>query len=156
MQLSVPAETTTVRVSVNFEKAFLRLNEFPPDANRGFDLPSALVSLPPPKVLIFDRNIEGKPALASPLLDAMERLRGGGSERVYVGGPLLTLPTPDFSMPFNVITMVCTALSLLSGSLLATLTKRPGWDGFAEEKRKQRKKLAELGKAARAKARAVR
>ena len=49
MQLSVPAETTTVRVSVNFEKAFLRLNEFPPDANRGFDLPSALVSLPPPK-----------------------------------------------------------------------------------------------------------
>ena len=156
MQLSVPAETTTVRVSVNFEKAFLRLNEFPPDANRGFDLPSALVSLPPPKVLIFDRNIEGKPALASPLLDAMERLRGGGSERVYVGGPLLTLPTPDFSMPFNVITMVCTALSLLSGSLLATLTKRPGWDGFAEEKRKQRKKLAELGKAARAKARAAR
>ena len=106
MQLSVPAETTTVRVSVNFEKAFLRLNEFPPDASRGFDLPSALVSLPPPKVLIFDRNIEGKPPLASPLLDAMERLRGGGSERVYVGGPLLTLPTPDFSMPFNVITMV--------------------------------------------------
>ena len=73
-----------------------------------------------------------------------------------MGGPLLTLPTPDFSMPFNVITMVCTALSLLSGSLSATLTKRPGWDGFAEEKRKQRKKLAELGKAARAKARAAR
>lgn len=156
MQLLVPAETTTVRVSVNFEKAFLRLNEFPPDANRGFDLPSALVSLPKPKVLIFDRNIGGKPPLPSPLLDAMERLRGGGSERVYVGGPLLTLPTPDFSMPFNVITMVCTALSLLSGGLLATLTKRPGWDGFAEDKRKQRKKLAELKKAAEAKARATR
>ena len=148
LQLSVPASASVARVYVGFEKAFLRLAEFPPDANRGFDLPAALLLLPPPDLVRFNRNrnrnrnrnVGGDsasssssssfpPPLLSPLLDAVEGLAappggggsgGGGSgdgysgsdsrshspEAVYMGGLLLPLPTPDFSMPFNVITMV--------------------------------------------------
>ena len=134
LQLSLPASASVARVYVGFEKAFLRLAEFPPDANRGFDLPAALLLLPPPDLVRFNRNrnrggdpssSSSPPPLLSPLLDAVEGLAappggGGGSgdgypgsdsrlhspEAVYMGGLLLPLPTPDFSMPFNVITMV--------------------------------------------------
>jgi len=167
MQLLIPAHTAVARVYVGLEKAFLRLAEFPPDANRGFDLPAALLLLPPPRLLQFIRNRGGGgeggggegegtesggaapgngadgtggvgggdggrgrggglPPQYSPLLDAVEGLgpppgdgrRWGNYEDsssdfsshspevIYMGGLLLPLPTPDFSMPFNIITMV--------------------------------------------------
>jgi phosphatidylinositol glycan class T len=156
-QLFVPSSVSVVRVSARFEKAFLRTEEFPPDANRGFDVAPAVVAFPPPRVIRFFRNLEGMDALESPLLDRMEGLVVGGNtqpaevpERVYLNGLLLTLPTPDFSMPFNVITLVCTAMSLLSGGVLSALTRRPAWAGFKEQKAEQKKKLAELAKRAKA------
>jgi phosphatidylinositol glycan class T len=155
VQMFVPRSVSVVRVSARFEKAFLRTEEFPPDANRGFDAAPAAVAFPPPRVIRFFRNLEGMDALESPLLDRMEGLVVGGRgepaeqpEHVYLNGLLLTLPTPDFSMPFNVITLVCTAMSLLSGGVLAALTRRPAWAGFAEQKAEQKKKLAELAKRA--------
>ena len=155
VQMFVPRSVSVVRVSARFEKAFLRTEEFPPDANRGFDAAPASVAFPPPRVIRFFRNLEGMDALESPLLDRMEGLVVGGNtqpaevpERVYLNGLLLTLPTPDFSMPFNVITLVCTAMSLLSGGVLSALTRRPAWAGFAEQKAEQKKKLAELAKRA--------
>jgi len=151
VQMFVPRSVSVVRVSARFEKAFLRTEEFPPDANRGFDAAPAAAAFPPPRVIRFFRNLEGMDALESPLLDRMEGLVVGGRgepaeqpEHVYLNGLLLTLPTPDFSMPFNVITLVCTAMSLLSGGVLAALTRRPAWAGFAEQKAEQKKKLAEL------------
>lgn len=156
-QLFVPSSVSVVRVSARFEKAFLRTEEFPPDANRGFDVAPAVAAFPPPRVIRFFRNLEGMDALESPLLDRMEGLVVGGNtepaeqpERVYLNGLLLTLPTPDFSMPFNVITLVCTAMSLLSGGVLSALTRRPAWAGFKEQKAEQKKKLAELAKRAKA------
>ena len=155
VQMFVPRSVSVVRVSARFEKAFLRTEEFPPDANRGFDAAPASVAFPPPRVIRFFRNLEGMDALESPLLDRMEGLVVGGRaepaeqpEHVYLNGLLLTLPTPDFSMPFNVITLVCTAMSLLSGGVLSALTRRPAWAGFAEQKAEQKKKLAELAKRA--------
>ena len=155
VQMFVPRSVSVVRVSARFEKAFLRTEEFPPDANRGFDAAPASVAFPPPRVIRFFRNLEGMDALESPLLDRMEGLVVGGRaepaeqpERVYLNGLLLTLPTPDFSMPFNVITLVCTAMSLLSGGVLSALTRRPAWAGFKEQKAEQKKKLAELAKRA--------
>lgn len=35
------------------------------------------------------------------------------------------MPLPDFSMPFNVITMVCTVLAFLFGTLWNLLLRRP-------------------------------
>lgn len=45
---------------------------------------------------------------------------------------------------------VCTIMALLSGALLGALTRRPAWVGFRQEKETQRRKLAELGKKAKA------
>jgi phosphatidylinositol glycan class T len=36
---------------------------------------------------------------------------------------LVSLPTPDFSMPYNVITLSCTVLALYCGSLFNMLTR---------------------------------
>lgn len=33
------------------------------------------------------------------------------------------IPTPDFSMPYNVITFTCTVVALLYGSFYNTMTK---------------------------------
>ena len=72
VQMFVPRSVSVVRVSARFEKAFLRTEEFPPDANRGFDAAPASVAFPPPRVIRFFRNLEGMDALESPLLDRME------------------------------------------------------------------------------------
>ena len=42
--------------------------------------------------------------------DSHSDWRSHSPEAVYMGGLLLPLPTPDFSMPFNIITMVCTIM----------------------------------------------
>lgn len=39
---------------------------------------------------------------------------------------LVPLTTPDFSMPYNVITITCTVFALYVGSLLNVLRKRAG------------------------------
>lgn len=39
---------------------------------------------------------------------------------------LVPLTTPDFSMPYNVITITCTVLALYFGSLLNVLRRRVG------------------------------
>ena len=39
---------------------------------------------------------------------------------------LVPLTTPDFSMPYNVITFTCTVLALYFGSLLNALRRRIG------------------------------
>lgn len=45
---------------------------------------------------------------------------------VYTDNLLVPLATPDFSMPYNVITFTCTVLALYFGSLLNTLRRRIG------------------------------
>jgi len=89
--LTIPA-ASTLTLSYDFEKAILRYTEYPPDANRGFDIPPAIV-----KVL-------GTPA-------------GNASSATYLRTTslLLYLPTPDFSMPYNV---VCTFLHSIQSTHL--------------------------------------
>jgi hypothetical protein len=107
-------------------------------------------------VIRFFRNLQGMDALESPLLDLMEGLVVGGNtaseqpELVYLNGLLITMPTPDFSMPFNVITMVCTLMSLLAGGVLAALTKRPSWDDFKAQKKTQGARLKALARSSNA------
>jgi len=73
---------TTLTLSYDFEKAILRYTEYPPDANRGFDVASAIIKV-----------------LASK--DASSRMQGATYMRTTT--LLLYLPTPDFSMPYNVV-----------------------------------------------------
>ena len=43
---------------------------------------------------------------------------------VYAESVLLSMPTPDFSMPYNVITMTCTVMALFFGSAFNIMTRK--------------------------------
>ena len=46
------------------------------------------------------------------------------TKRIYTDPILIALPTPDFSMPYNVITLTCTILSMFFVSMFGLLIKR--------------------------------
>jgi phosphatidylinositol glycan class T len=86
----IPPEST-LRISVDFDKGYLRYTEFPPDAHRGFAIPSAILAY---------------------------RLPGQSKQvRTYSTTSLLSSPLPDFSMPYNVIVLTSTVIALIFGSL---------------------------------------
>jgi phosphatidylinositol glycan class T len=89
---------TTVCVSSRFDATLLHSQEYPPDAHRGFDVPSALVEACTPS-------------------RECSRIR---SKPLFV-----ELPSPDFSMPFNVATLVSTAMAFVLGTMLNVLARRP-------------------------------
>ncbi|MCJ1354176.1 MAG: Subunit of the glycosylphosphatidylinositol transamidase complex-like protein [Icmadophila ericetorum] len=97
IHLSVPAASTVI-LTYDFEKAILRYTEYPPDANRGFDVAPAVIRL----------------------------LSNNSSKSVYLRTTslLLPLPTPDFSMPYNVIILTSTVIALAFGSIYNLLVRR--------------------------------
>lgn len=96
--LNVPANST-VQLTYDFEKAILRYTEYPPDANRGFDVPPAIIRVLP------SSGEEADSFLRTTSL-------------------LLPLPTPDFSMPYNVIILTSTVIALGFGSIFNLLIRR--------------------------------
>lgn len=91
---------STVTLSYDFEKTILRYTEYPPDANRGFDVAAAVITIiPPPGTSIPASNLR-------------------------TTSLLLSLPTPDFSMPYNVIIFTSTVISLAFGGLYNILVRR--------------------------------
>lgn len=95
--ISIPA-LSTVELNYDFEKAILRYTEYPPDANRGFDVAPAVI-----RVLPSD---------------------GGQGEYLRTTSLLLPLPTPDFSMPYNVIILTSTVIALGFGSIFNMLVRK--------------------------------
>ncbi|KAL2354902.1 GPI transamidase component PIG-T [Cryomyces antarcticus] len=101
--LEVPP-ASTLTLTYDFEKSLLRYTEYPPDANRGFDVAPAVMRL------------LSSPSNGSSLLRASEYLR--------TTSLLLPLPTPDFSMPYNVIILTSTVMALAFGSIFNILVRR--------------------------------
>ncbi|KAI7850757.1 GPI transamidase component PIG-T [Circinella umbellata] len=95
-QLLLPAKSI-VTLSLDFDKVFLKYTEHRPDANRGFDIGSAVLTAQLPNE--------------------------NHTIRVYTDTLLVSLPTPDFSMPYNVITLTCTVIALFFGSVFNLLTR---------------------------------
>ena len=95
---------STVFLTYDFEKSILRYTEYPPDANRGFDVAAAVVTITSPK------------AAGSRSRFATSNLR--------TTTLLLSLPTPDFSMPYNVIIFTSTAIALAFGGMFNILVRR--------------------------------
>lgn len=85
-----------LHISMAYEKAYLRYTEYPSDAMRGFALPSAILTYNGSSI----------------------------SKRVYSATSLVNMPTPDFSMPYNVIVMSCTLLALCFGTFFNTMTRK--------------------------------
>ncbi|PGH27780.1 hypothetical protein AJ80_00568 [Polytolypa hystricis UAMH7299] len=103
--LSVPA-ASTVTLVYEFEKAILRYTEYPPDANRGFNVAPAVIRL-----LDNNNNMDPIGRKAAPVYLRTTSL-------------LLPLPTPDFSMPYNVIILTSTVMALAFGSIFNILVRR--------------------------------
>ncbi|KAK6534982.1 Subunit of the glycosylphosphatidylinositol transamidase complex-like protein [Arthrobotrys megalospora] len=102
-KLIVPPNSVVI-LTYDFEKAVLRYTEYPPDANRGFDVASAIITIPPQR-----RRSDGK------LIPATS---------IRTTSLLLSLPTPDFSMPYNVIIFTSTIMALAFGSIFNLLVRR--------------------------------
>lgn len=95
VKLRIPPKST-VFLTYDFEKSILRYTEYPPDANRGFDVPGAVITI---------RN-------------------GTSTSNLRTTALLLNLPTPDFSMPYNVIIFTSTAIALAFGGMFNLLVRR--------------------------------
>lgn len=92
--LSIPANTTFA-LSYQFDKALLKYAEYPPDANHGFEIESAVVTV------LYPTQYEMRTATL-----------------------LMTLSTPDFSMPYNVIILTSTVMGLAFGTLFNLMVKK--------------------------------
>ncbi|KJR80280.1 phosphatidylinositol glycan, class T [Sporothrix schenckii 1099-18] len=102
-----------VFLTYDFEKSILRYTEYPPDANRGFDVAAAVITiLHPPSS-----------RAASLPLPASDRTAAGRSN-LRTTTLLLSLPTPDFSMPYNVIIFTSTAIALAFGGMFNIIVRR--------------------------------
>jgi len=91
VRILIPANSTVV-LTYDFEKAILRYTEYPPDANRGFDVAPAVITI--------------------------------GNVSIRTTTLLLSLPTPDFSMPYNVIILTSTVMALAFGMVFNLLVRR--------------------------------
>ena len=100
--LTIPA-SSTVELAYDFEKAILRYTKYPPDANRGFDVAPAVIRVLP---------------------NAEQAGAGGQGKYLRTTSLLLPLPTPDFSMPYNVIILTSTVIALGFGSIFNLLVRR--------------------------------
>ncbi|XP_027192394.1 uncharacterized protein [Cicer arietinum] len=118
--LMLPCDIKSAVLNIEFDKGFLHIDEYPPDANQGFDIPSAIISFPD-----FDAGLQfsNNSISNSPMLSKLQENRPVLS---YTEVLLVPLTTPDFSMPYNVITITCTIFALYFGSLLNVLRRRVG------------------------------
>ena len=134
MQLMMKSTASTLRIRVDFDKGFLRAHEFPPDANHGFDLPPAQLAVYPGGLW--------EPVTADVHTPLIAKLQASPLEIVYMNSLLILLPTPDFSMTFNVAALTGSVLSIIVVSIMRVLTHRPVWKDYIKQKQAQRKALA--------------
>jgi phosphatidylinositol glycan class T len=101
LHMTIPA-ASTVMLTYDFEKAILRYTEYPPDANRGRDVAPAVIRI----------------------IDSLAGEGNRGSSYLRTTPLMLPLPTPDFSMPYNVIILTSTVIALAFGTFFNMLVRR--------------------------------
>ncbi|KAI9348276.1 Gpi16 subunit, GPI transamidase component-domain-containing protein [Zopfochytrium polystomum] len=106
MTMRIPALSLT-SLAFDFDRAFIKYTEHPPDANRGFDIGPGLLT-------VLDAGATSVAAFAG---------YQHHHPRIWTETLLIALPTPDFSMPYNVITMTCTIMALFFGSFFNLLSR---------------------------------
>ncbi|BFG42719.1 hypothetical protein CerSpe_289930 [Prunus speciosa] len=137
MVLKFPCGMKSAAITLEFDKGFLHIDEYPPDANQGFDIPAAIISFPnfhTSMQFFTDKSVDRSSILS--------KFQENSAVLAYTEVLLVPLTTPDFSMPYNVITITCTVCALYFGSLLNVLRKRVG----EEERSSKRKATKETGR----------
>ncbi|KAM9855209.1 GPI transamidase component PIG-T [Aulostomus maculatus] len=120
MLIQLPPNSVT-EVTVQFERALLKWTEYTPDPNHGFYVGSSVVSSLVPSIVAMDTNSTQERPLFSSFFPCKEE--SSYFVRVYTEPLLVNLPTPDFSMPYNVICLTCTVVAVGYGSLYNLLTR---------------------------------
>ncbi|KAK8787914.1 phosphatidylinositol glycan anchor biosynthesis class T [Amblyomma americanum] len=122
LTLLLPPASETV-VAYEFERAFLKWTEYPPDANHGFYVGAAVLSsLLDDPVANYSGDISLCPSLRHCITGTAstpdaKNIAGKQFVRIYTETLLVSLPTPDFSMPYNVICLACTVVALAFGPI---------------------------------------
>ncbi|OCF40715.1 hypothetical protein I317_05487 [Kwoniella heveanensis CBS 569] len=129
-QLRLPAKSTVV-LKIPFTKLTIKYTEHRPDAERGVELSSGVLTL---LDLDVDQDSKGERSHRHDGDDehVMSRSRSrnplkSGRRRIYTNRILLDVPTPDFSMPYNVIIMSSTVMAVFFGLMQGSLTRKWGW-----------------------------
>ncbi|XP_053338794.1 GPI transamidase component PIG-T [Clarias gariepinus] len=120
MLVQLPPHSVT-EVKVQFERALLKWTEYTPDPNHGFYVGSSVISALVPSVVAMDINSTQEQPLFSSFFHNKEE--SSYFVRVYTEPLLVNLPTPDFSMPYNVICLTCTVVAVAYGSFYNLLTR---------------------------------
>ncbi|XP_048873356.1 GPI transamidase component PIG-T isoform X2 [Brienomyrus brachyistius] len=120
MLIQLPPNSVT-EVTVQFERALLKWTEYTPDPNHGLYVGSSVISGLVPSVVAMDTNSTQEYPLFSSFFPCKEE--SSYFVRVYTEPLLVNLPTPDFSMPYNVICLTCTVVAVGYGSLYNLLTR---------------------------------
>ncbi|XP_068119374.1 GPI transamidase component PIG-T [Hyperolius riggenbachi] len=130
MLIQLPPNSVT-KISIQFERALLKWTEYPPDPNHGFYISPSVLSVLIPSVT----SVKSDELEESPLFSTLFPSSDGSSYfiRLYTEPLLVNLPTPDFSMPYNVICLTCTVVAVGYGSFYNLLTRT-----FQVEDNKQR------------------
>ncbi|GFO43345.1 GPI transamidase component pig-t [Plakobranchus ocellatus] len=123
---------STTRVSFTFTRAFLKWTEYPPDANHGFYISSAVITA----LLPSSFGYTSPPQESSQLSSIFSENSTSYLIRIHTESLLVSLPTPDFSMPYNVICLACTVLAIAFGSMHNLTTRR-----FIKEEAKAKRGL---------------
>jgi len=112
LSLTLPAQSELV-LTIPFTKLMLKYTEHRPDAERGREISSGVLTL---LDLVGEADTDSSP-------DVLKSDR----TRIYTPRLLLDVPTPDFSMPYNVIIMSSTVMAVFFGMMHGSLTRRWGW-----------------------------
>ena len=109
------------QMEVEFDKAFITVEECTPDISRGLDIPAAVFSVSP-RTAVGGReqlDLAAETAAAWPATAVTEQL-------------LMTVAHPDMSMPFNVVSFTSTALVILLAVVTRTIVRSAKPDHPAE------------------------
>lgn len=117
---TIPARSN-VEFSFDFDYIFLKWLEYPPDANHGHYIGSSVITT----VLPVARNYTSIPIDGMLFYSNFNNTnKNGYLIEIRTENLLITLPTPDFSMPYNVICLACTVVALAFGPIHNMSTKR--------------------------------
>lgn len=117
--MNIPARST-LEMSIEFDYIFLKWQEYPPDAHHGHYIGAAVIST----LLPVAQNYTSIPIDTSLFEESFNATRQSYFLRIHTEALLINLPTPDFSMPYNVICLACTVVALAFGPLHNMTTKR--------------------------------
>ncbi|CAH1780479.1 unnamed protein product, partial [Owenia fusiformis] len=117
--LTLPPSSITT-ITFQFERAFLKWTEYPPDANHGFYVSAAVVATMITDAQYFTPPPQESSMISSSITDSREER----FIQIHTEILVVTLPTPDFSMPYNVICLACTVIAIGFGSIHNLTTRR--------------------------------